>query len=173
MIETVTQDYPALITVLEETRHGLEVGNQVILSSIVGMSELNGVRAGVVQVKDGYSFTIDVDTRGMGVYRSGGYVTPVKQPINIRLVIYMHNYMFEHASTISCLYIHTVLIYIILMHILYIHVNSTHIHILYTLHIHRFKSLAETVFEPGIFSCDVMKMDTAPILHLAWRYYYY
>ena len=118
MIETVTQDYPALITVLEESRHGLEVGNQVILSSIVGMSELNGVRAGVVQVKDGYSFTIDVDTRGMGVYKSGGYVTPVKQPINIRLVIKIVLYMY--------IYMYLLIIYMHYTHILYTHLYTEH-----------------------------------------------
>lgn len=42
MIAGITKDSPALVTVLEETRHNLETGDKVILSEIDGMSELNG-----------------------------------------------------------------------------------------------------------------------------------
>ena len=36
------RDSPALVSVLEETRHNLETGDKVILSEIEGMEELNG-----------------------------------------------------------------------------------------------------------------------------------
>ena len=36
------RDSPALVTVLEETRHGLETGDTVLLSDITGMPGLNG-----------------------------------------------------------------------------------------------------------------------------------
>ena len=36
------RESPALVTVLEETRHGLETGDTVLLSDISGMAGLNG-----------------------------------------------------------------------------------------------------------------------------------
>jgi ubiquitin-activating enzyme E1 len=44
MIAGISRDTPALVTVLEETRHNLETGDKVILSDISGMEELNGTR---------------------------------------------------------------------------------------------------------------------------------
>ena len=34
----------------------------------------------------------------------------------------------------------------------------------------QFKSLVESITDPGMFQGDVMKIDSLPILHLAWRY---
>ena len=36
------RESPALVTVLEETRHGLETGDTELLSDISGMAGLNG-----------------------------------------------------------------------------------------------------------------------------------
>lgn len=82
MVAGITSDVRGLVTTLEETRHGLSTGDAVILSDIVGMTELNG-RTFTVEVKDPFSFEIDCDTRGFGAYTNGGYVNQVKQPTTI------------------------------------------------------------------------------------------
>lgn len=115
VIENITQDYPAVVRVLEENRHNLESGDMVTLSGINGMGELNGGQY-VVTVLDGYSFTINIDTRLFHPYHSGGYMTQVKQPVTLS-----------------------------------------------------FKPLLEAVNDPGMFNIDIMKFDSAPLLHLAWR----
>jgi ubiquitin-activating enzyme E1 len=119
VIEGITQDYPAVVTVLEENRHNLETGDVVTLTGINGMTELNDAKLSVV-VKDSYSFSIDVDTRSFRPYLGGGYMTQVKQPVNLS-----------------------------------------------------FRSLSDSVNNPGMFNSDVMMMDSAPLLHLAWRYYHF
>jgi ubiquitin-activating enzyme E1 len=82
MIAGVTKDFPALVTVLEETRHGLETGDKVVLSEIVGMEELNG-KEFLITVKDPFSFEIPVDTTGCVAYERGGYMKEVKQPVTL------------------------------------------------------------------------------------------
>ena len=51
MIAGITKDSPALVTVLEETRHGLQTGDRVSLTDISGMENLNGQEY-TVTVKD-------------------------------------------------------------------------------------------------------------------------
>ena len=82
MLAGITKDFPALCTVLEETRHNLETGDVVVLSEVGGMPELNG-REFVVTVKDPYSFEIMQDTRELGDYQTGGYVNQVKQSTTV------------------------------------------------------------------------------------------
>jgi len=115
VIEDITQDFPAVVRVLEENRHNLETGDMVTLSGINGMAELNGGQY-LVTVVDGYSFTINIDTKLFRPYQSGGYMTQVKQPVTLS-----------------------------------------------------FKPLLESVNDPGMFNIDIMKFDSAPLLHLAWR----
>lgn len=50
--------------------HGYEVGDRVYLSGIVGMEELNGMTATVVQVINSGQFRIDVDTSSFGTFVS-------------------------------------------------------------------------------------------------------
>ena len=82
MIANISCDTKALITVLEETRHNLISGDYVTLSEISGMTELNDQRF-MVEVKDPYSFTIDMDTTTLTPYLRGGYVNQVKMPSTI------------------------------------------------------------------------------------------
>lgn len=82
MIAGITRDFKGLVTVLEETRHNLTTGDVVMLSDIVGMTELNG-QSFPIEVKDPFSFEIDFDTRGCQPYINGGYVNQVKQPVNV------------------------------------------------------------------------------------------
>ncbi|KAF9076472.1 ubiquitin activating enzyme [Rhodocollybia butyracea] len=69
----------ALVTCLDETRHGLEDGDFVTFSEIQGMTELNGCEPRKVSVKGPYTFTIG-DTTGLGDYIRGGIFTQVKMP---------------------------------------------------------------------------------------------
>jgi ubiquitin-activating enzyme E1 len=80
MVANVSNDSPALVTVLEDSRHRLETGDIVSMTELEGgLAALNG-REFRVNVKDPYSFEIDVDTSAMGNYVRGGYLTEVKKP---------------------------------------------------------------------------------------------
>lgn len=82
MIAGITQDFPALVTVLEEARHNLESGDVVMLTELIGMEQLNG-REFVVSVKDPFSFEINEDTRGYRPYERGGYSNQIKQKVSL------------------------------------------------------------------------------------------
>jgi ubiquitin-activating enzyme E1 len=74
-----------LVTTLDEARHGLEDGDFVTFSEVVGMTELNGCEPRRVTVKGPYTFTIG-DTTGLSQYTSGGIFTQVKMPKMIAFV---------------------------------------------------------------------------------------
>lgn len=78
MIASVTQDEAGLVTVLDESRHGLEDGDYVTFSEVLGMGELNACEPRPVRVLGPYTFTIG-DTRSLGKYERGGYMHQVKQ----------------------------------------------------------------------------------------------
>ena len=78
MIASITQDETGLVSVHDESRHGLEDGDYVTFSEVIGMSELNACEPRPVIVMGPYTFTIG-DTRGLGKYERGGYVHQVKQ----------------------------------------------------------------------------------------------
>ena len=84
MIAGITKDSPALVTVLEETRHNMETGDKIVLSDVVGMEELNGQEF-VITVKDGFSFEINANTTAWCTksYERGGYVNQIKQPVTM------------------------------------------------------------------------------------------
>jgi ubiquitin-activating enzyme E1 len=115
MVASITKGEKTLVTCLEDTRHNLSTGDVVSFSAVSGMEELNGMEV-PVEVKDPWSFEIDVNSLRFGKYTHGGYITEVKQPKKLA-----------------------------------------------------FRSLRETIEDPGMFVCDYMKFDTVPVLHLAWR----
>merc|ERR1719244_2470863 len=84
MIASITQDAEAVVTALDETRHGLEDGDVVKFSEVRGMVEIND-KEFKVKVLGPYTFSIG-DTTGFSNYERGGVVTQVKQPkeINFR-----------------------------------------------------------------------------------------
>jgi len=79
MVSSVTQEEEGVVTMHDETRHGLEDGDHVTFTEVCGMAELNGSEPRPVKVLGPYSFSIE-DTRGYGAYTSGGYMHQVKQP---------------------------------------------------------------------------------------------
>ncbi|KAJ3186739.1 SPS-sensor component ptr3 [Gaertneriomyces sp. JEL0708] len=79
MIASITKDKLGTVTCLEDTRHGLEDGDWVTFTEVVGMPELNGITPRQVTVTGPYTFNIG-DTSGFGDYQTGGLFTQVKKP---------------------------------------------------------------------------------------------
>lgn len=73
-------DEEGVVTALDETRHGLEDGDFVTFSEVVGIDALNGCEPIKVEVKGPYTFSIgDISALG-GKYERGGLFTQVKMP---------------------------------------------------------------------------------------------
>lgn len=72
-------DSEGLITVLDESRHGLEDGDYVTFTEIEGMESLNNTAPRKVTVKGPYTFSIG-DVSGLGIYKRGGLYKQVKMP---------------------------------------------------------------------------------------------
>lgn len=79
MIVSVENGKDAVVTCLDETRHGLEEGDFVTFSEVQGMVELNGCEPRKVSVKGPYTFSIG-DTVAFGEYQTGGIFTQVRMP---------------------------------------------------------------------------------------------
>ena len=62
MIAGISKDANGVVTCLDETRHGLEDGDYVTFTEVVGMEEING-REFEIKVTGPYTFTIG-DTTG-------------------------------------------------------------------------------------------------------------
>ena len=78
MIASITQDAEAVVTALDETRHGLEDGDVVKFSEVRGMTEINEQEF-KIKVTGPYTFKIG-DTTAFSQYERGGVVVQVKQP---------------------------------------------------------------------------------------------
>ncbi|KAF8341326.1 ubiquitin activating enzyme [Cantharellus anzutake] len=79
MIVSIEKGKEALVTCLDETRHGLEDGDFVTFSEVKGMTELNACKPRKVSVKGPYTFTIG-ETSSFSEYKAGGIFTQVKIP---------------------------------------------------------------------------------------------
>ncbi|GAA5966053.1 hypothetical protein JCM8115_004913 [Rhodotorula mucilaginosa] len=81
MVVEIEEAEDALVTCLDETRHGLEDGDYVRFSEVEGMNiNSDGVEgARKVTVVGPYTFRIG-DTRGLGQYKRGGWFHQVKMP---------------------------------------------------------------------------------------------
>ncbi|XP_075977799.1 ubiquitin-like activating enzyme 1 [Anticarsia gemmatalis] len=79
MIADITHEYEAVVTCLDDTRHGLEDGDYVTFSEIQGLTELNGCEPRKIKVLGPYTFSIG-DTTNCSKYIRGGIVTQVKMP---------------------------------------------------------------------------------------------
>jgi len=78
MIASISQDTEAVVTALDETRHGLEDGDVVKFTEVQGMTEINE-QMFKIKVLGPYTFSIG-DTSGFSQYERGGVVVQVKQP---------------------------------------------------------------------------------------------
>ncbi|KAI9096953.1 ubiquitin-activating emzyme E1 [Phlyctochytrium arcticum] len=79
MIAGVSSDKEGVVACLEETRHGLEDGDLVTFTEVVGMPELNGIIPQPIKVTGPYTFSIG-DTTNFGQYKTAGIFTQVKKP---------------------------------------------------------------------------------------------
>ena len=75
--------FPAVVTCLDEARHGLEDGDYVAFSEVGGMEALNEAPARPVKVLGPYTFSVD-GIEAMGTHTLGGIVTQVKQKKELR-----------------------------------------------------------------------------------------
>ncbi|KAG0265948.1 SPS-sensor component ptr3 [Actinomortierella ambigua] len=80
--EISTDEGDAIVTCLDETRHGLEDGDHVTFTEIKGMETLNGCEPRKVKVLGPYTFSIG-STAGLGTYIGGGLFQQVKMPKSI------------------------------------------------------------------------------------------
>ena len=78
MIASITQDAEAVVTSLDETRHGLNDGDVVKFSKVRGMTQINEQEF-KIKVTSPYTFKIG-DTTAFSQYERGGVVIQVKQP---------------------------------------------------------------------------------------------
>lgn len=69
---------PAVVTCLEDTRHGLEDGDYVRFTEVGGMDALNEAEARPVVVLNPHSFKVE-GIGGMGSHTTGGLIMQVKQ----------------------------------------------------------------------------------------------
>ena len=79
MVAFVSNDQEAVVSCLDETRHGFEEGDYVTFSEVQGMTELNNCQPMKIKVLGPYSFSIG-DTTGFSAYERGGYAKQVKMP---------------------------------------------------------------------------------------------
>jgi ubiquitin-activating enzyme E1 len=79
MIASISREAEGVVTCLDDTRHGLEDGDYVTFSEILGMTELNGCEPKKIHVLGPYTFSIG-DTSKYSEYVRGGIVTQVKMP---------------------------------------------------------------------------------------------
>ncbi|XP_051873671.1 ubiquitin-like modifier-activating enzyme 1 isoform X2 [Pristis pectinata] len=79
VVSCITKGNPGIVTCLERSGAGFQMGDFVTFSEVQGMTELNNCRPMEIQFIDPYSFSI-CDTTAFGDYEGGGVVTEVKMP---------------------------------------------------------------------------------------------
>jgi len=80
LVAAITQENPGIVTVVDDQRLPFDDGEMVTFSEVQGMTELNGSSPRPIKILSPYTFSIE-DTSKYGAYKTGGYVTQVKQPI--------------------------------------------------------------------------------------------
>ncbi|KAK7102589.1 ubiquitin-like modifier-activating enzyme 1 [Littorina saxatilis] len=79
MLASIEKSKDAVVTTVDETKHGLEDGDYVTFSEVQGMTELNGCSPLKIKVLGPYTFSIG-DTSAYSDYISGGNAVQVKMP---------------------------------------------------------------------------------------------
>ncbi|WOK96679.1 hypothetical protein Cni_G05386 [Canna indica] len=80
IIESISNDNPAVIYCVEDERLEFQDGDLVTFSEVEGMTELNDGKPRKIKNARAYSFTLDEDATKFGAYKRGGIVTQVKEP---------------------------------------------------------------------------------------------
>ncbi|KUG00214.1 Ubiquitin modifier-activating enzyme 1 [Phytophthora nicotianae] len=87
LISSISNSAPPLVTVNDDTRHGLETGDLVSFREVAGFPFLNDSKPRKVTVTGPFTFTLDIiDEADKKLFEegqsfTGGYVTQVKQPL--------------------------------------------------------------------------------------------
>ncbi|DBA02358.1 TPA: hypothetical protein N0F65_007177, partial [Lagenidium giganteum] len=90
MLASISTTLPPVVTVHDESRHQLETGDYVTFREVNGLDFLNGCEPRKITVTGPYTFTLDIEDEAdkarfaNAVYKDGGYVTQVKQPITLK-----------------------------------------------------------------------------------------
>uniref|UniRef100_A0A8C5BVG7 Ubiquitin-like modifier activating enzyme 1 n=1 Tax=Gadus morhua TaxID=8049 RepID=A0A8C5BVG7_GADMO len=93
MISMITKDAAAVVTCLDEARHGFESGDFVTFTEVLGMTELNACTPVEIKVLG----TI-CDTTGFSEYERGGIVSQVKMPKKISFLMITDFAKFERPG---------------------------------------------------------------------------
>ncbi|XP_038066998.1 ubiquitin-like modifier-activating enzyme 1 isoform X2 [Patiria miniata] len=79
MVAAITKEEDAVVTCLDENRHGFESGDYISFTEIQGMAELNYTDPRKIKVLGPYTFSIG-NTEGLSDYVRGGIAKQVKMP---------------------------------------------------------------------------------------------
>jgi len=82
LIKSITNEEQGLVTLLETNRHNFEDGDQVLITEVVGMQEINETKHRV-KVVSAHSFRIG-DTTKFTPYSHNGKVKLIKNPIAVK-----------------------------------------------------------------------------------------
>ncbi|PKA51884.1 Ubiquitin-activating enzyme E1 1 [Apostasia shenzhenica] len=80
IIASISNDNPAFVSCVDDERLEFQDGDLVVFSEVQGMTELNDGKPRKVVSARPYSFALEEDTTGFGIYKRGGIVTQIKQP---------------------------------------------------------------------------------------------
>lgn len=83
MIADISNDKESVVTCIDDTRHGMEDGDYVTFSEVIGMTELNNSEPIKIKVLGPYTFSIG-DTTSFSKYERGGIATQVKMPKTLK-----------------------------------------------------------------------------------------
>lgn len=78
IVVNATQANPCIITVHEDKRHKFQDGDYVKFTEVEGMTQLNSLPPTKIDVIDGYSFKVHVDSTSFSAYQRQGLVENVK-----------------------------------------------------------------------------------------------
>lgn len=76
--DTITAITKASKAQITATGHGLSVDDKVLIESVSGMTQINGLTLNVVEVVDADNFKVGVDSTDFSTYTSGGTATEVE-----------------------------------------------------------------------------------------------
>lgn len=79
IVASISNDYPAIVSCVEDERLEFQDGDLVVFTEIKGMTELNDGKPRRIKNARSYGFVLEEDTTNFGVYEKGGIVTEVKQ----------------------------------------------------------------------------------------------
>jgi len=85
MVASISQENPGIVTVTDDHRIPFEDGEFVTFTEVQGMTELNNSPPRKIKIISPFTFSIE-DTTPYNPYKSGGYVTQVKQPAVLKFL---------------------------------------------------------------------------------------